>query len=33
MKVLFVADIVGSCGMDISEKYIRRLKKEIMKYE
>ena len=27
MKVLFVADIVGSCGMDIAEKYIRRLKK------
>ena len=28
MKVLFVADIVGSCGMDIAEKYIRRLKKD-----
>lgn len=28
MKVLFVADIVGESGLQIAEKYIRRLKKD-----
>lgn len=28
MKILFIADIVGNCGMNIAEKYIRRLKRD-----